>query len=392
MDRQDNLLTALYGSVLEPDDVHSALMRINRWLDCDGAYLVGWNKTGGSVVTSMVIADELHHGEGPYKAYYHSIDPRRAYMEVKKNAPFTACHHHFDQRYVNRSEFYQDFVIPHGLRYIMGGNIFHSEDRDIFIAFNHVAGRPEFSREKLARASALQAHLTKWSAMMMHADALRGALSAGSNALEALDQGVIALNQRLQVIFANSEAQSILGPGLVRAGLGLQLIEGPNFYQRLRRVDLTRVSETFTAVQTRQNESTRCLVSILAIAREGSANHMLPVGMQGMSSVEQLPGTEEGLFDGLVRPNLVVLVCKSEGANPIESEHLRQLFGLTPAESKLAAALAKGMSTRDYGDNNHVSINTIRTQIRALLAKTGAGNLRALVGMLARLPKMSTKP
>jgi len=390
MDTRDSLLTDLYGSVLEPETFLPTLIRINRWLDCDGVHVVGWDKAVGDMLVSIVVGEHLQNAEGLYKAHYQSIDPRAAMAQAQKPGVFIACQDYFDQKYVDRSEFYQDFLIPHGPRYVMGGNIFHDQSRDILVAFNHLVGRPKFSKEKRDRASALLPHFMKWTEMMMRAGALRAALSTGSQALQTLDQGVIALDQRMRITYANAVAQSTLGPGLMTAGMGLLAKDGPNCEQRLRRVDISRASETFAAVQTRLGKSTRYLVSVLAVAREGAANHTLPVGMQGMSTVKPSVSVGEGLFAGLSRPNLIVLVCRSDGGNPLDSQHLRQLFGLSPAEAKLAEALASGLSTRGYVHQNKVSITTIRTQIRALLAKTGAANLRELVGMLAGLPKIPT--
>ena len=62
------------------------------------------------------------------------------------------------------------------------------------------------------------------------------------------------------------------------------------------------------------------------------------------------------------------------------------MFSLTPAESRLARALALGASSEHYAQEHNLSINTVRTQIRALLAKTGEDSLQGLLRLLSVLP------
>ena len=64
---------------------------------------------------------------------------------------------------------------------------------------------------------------------------------------------------------------------------------------------------------------------------------------------------------------------------------LRDLFGLTPAEARLALELAHGASPRDAANRLGVTWNTTRTQLKAVLAKTGTNRQAALVRLLAAL-------
>ncbi len=63
---------------------------------------------------------------------------------------------------------------------------------------------------------------------------------------------------------------------------------------------------------------------------------------------------------------------------------LRLMFGLTPAEAALAELLAEGVPPAAAAERRGVGMPTVRTQIRALLAKTGAARLHELTALLAR--------
>ncbi|WP_430390234.1 helix-turn-helix transcriptional regulator [Dyella sp. 20L07] len=388
MDARDSLLTDLYGSILEPETFLPTLTRINRWLDCDGVHVVGWDRAVGNMMVSMIVGDHLHALEEKYRhsPHFQKIDPRTSLPLARTPGVCIACHDFFDNKFVGRDEFYQDLLLPHGPRYVLGGNIFHDERRDIMVAFNHLIGRPEFSKEKRDQVGALLPHLMKWSSMMMQAAKLRAAMSAGFHALQSLEQGVIAFDDRLRVIYANTVADSILGLGLIRSGLGLDVPIGLGAEQRIQRVYTSRRSETFAAIQSRNGQTIKLLVSVFAIPPDGNGNHVLPVGLGGMSAIPSVATTGESLFNSLSRPNVMVLLRRADEAKPLGAEHLRQMFGLTPAEARLGEALAKGTTTQEFSDQNQVSINTIRTQVRALLSKTGARNLTGLVRLLAGLP------
>lgn len=78
------------------------------------------------------------------------------------------------------------------------------------------------------------------------------------------------------------------------------------------------------------------------------------------------------------------------GVDPAHSmppHFLQQLFALTPTEATLARWLMTGRSINEYADERGVSIQTARTQLKAVLSKTGMRRQAELVAYLARLPR-----
>jgi len=86
------------------------------------------------------------------------------------------------------------------------------------------------------------------------------------------------------------------------------------------------------------------------------------------------------------QPLAVVVVRDAEVHSERVSAVAARLFGFTRAEAALARALVQGSSPDDYALARGVSIHTVRTQVRALLAKTGAARVAELVGRLLALP------
>jgi pimeloyl-ACP methyl ester carboxylesterase/DNA-binding CsgD family transcriptional regulator len=68
---------------------------------------------------------------------------------------------------------------------------------------------------------------------------------------------------------------------------------------------------------------------------------------------------------------------------------IRDSFGLTPAEIRLATRLRDGRSLQDAADEMSISINTVRNQLRAIFEKMGLKRQSDLVRALAELSQMS---
>ena len=64
---------------------------------------------------------------------------------------------------------------------------------------------------------------------------------------------------------------------------------------------------------------------------------------------------------------------------------LRQAFGLTEAEARLAARLARGDSVHDIASDHRVAIHTARGQLKSVLAKTHTHRQAELVALVNRL-------
>jgi DNA-binding CsgD family transcriptional regulator len=72
-------------------------------------------------------------------------------------------------------------------------------------------------------------------------------------------------------------------------------------------------------------------------------------------------------------------------APPVEL--VQTLFDLTPAEARVARSLASGRTVEDIAADGGVSLNTVRTQIRGVLVKTGCGRQAEVVALLTGIAR-----
>ena len=73
------------------------------------------------------------------------------------------------------------------------------------------------------------------------------------------------------------------------------------------------------------------------------------------------------------------VVCNTDGPNP---EGLRLAFRLSPGEARIATALAEGLVLREIAQRHGVTYETVRTQLRRLMDKTGSRRQADLVRLV----------
>jgi DNA-binding CsgD family transcriptional regulator len=91
-----------------------------------------------------------------------------------------------------------------------------------------------------------------------------------------------------------------------------------------------------------------------------AASWMLPLAFSRLNGLE-LPGA------GCVALFLREIGCRS----PISGEFFTRSYGVTQAELRLLARLAEGKTMGEAGQVLHVSLNTVKSHLKNLFAKTG---------------------
>jgi DNA-binding CsgD family transcriptional regulator len=102
------------------------------------------------------------------------------------------------------------------------------------------------------------------------------------------------------------------------------------------------------------------------------------------------------LGEGRARGNLAVIplgagsTLVSLGKRHLSERLTVQMFAnqnhLTSAETRVLEALCEGHEPAEVAELNEVKLATVRTQIGSIRAKTGTGNIRDLVRLVAMLP------
>ena len=81
-----------------------------------------------------------------------------------------------------------------------------------------------------------------------------------------------------------------------------------------------------------------------------------------------------------------LFVSEPGARHPLSVELLRDWFGLTPAESRVAVDLMNGLSVEDISDRLGTSKETVRSQAKAIYGKTGVTGKAQLAKVLLTSP------
>lgn len=158
------------------------------------------------------------------------------------------------------------------------------------------------------------------------------------------------------------------------------------------------------------NEAARCLLGTpsplsgrrgrLAAARPDEASRLERLIAGALSSEGiRTGGTMTLARPGCRRPwrlsvaplrapaSAVVLVSDIHAAKSPREDMLRETFGLTSAEARVAAALFSGATLKDAAETFGVSIATVRNQLTAIFQKTETSRQSELVRLIAQTAK-----
>jgi DNA-binding CsgD family transcriptional regulator len=363
----DGIIPDLYDALLQPEAWPGVLTRTAEAAKVGGVHLLFADSHGLPLLNEMSArippwADEL------YRNYYGAIDPRRKLVQNLPIGKFLLCHRVHDEDFVRRNEFYNDFCIASGFRYIAGVRVSRDDGHDAIFGFLKSVGRDPFDDREVQTLETLLPHLRRVAQLQHRLAALRTSALPLSAALDRLASGVVIVDQRYQVRFFNKAAGDLLqaGDGLLLRNNRLLASEA-ELSKKLDRL----IAE---AAQCAAGEDPHKGGGGIAIPRTGGGRPLLLL-------IAPLPEFSAGRL-WRAEAAVAVFITDPDLRPPAPAEHFAALFGLTRAEARLAAWLAGGDSLADAADKFGLSKYTLRAQLRALMDKTETNRQAALVRLL----------
>ena len=366
--QHDEVVAGLYEAALFPQRWHGALSSVMQQVGADTFHFLGWDRRDATTALNIFSHDWMSDGVQQYANYYGAIDPRRQLTEEMPVGSVLACHQHFSDAAVSRNEFYQDFLIPRGQRYVLISKLSSDERGDVVIGLMREAGNKPFDDSELHQAQQLVPHLSRASRLWTDTQGLRTAAAFGAQAAQDTAFALIGLDGAGKVAYANGQAERLLKDGdcLVarHGGIGAAIADED---LRLHRV-------------VREVRQTGCGASLaLSGLRSGPRSMLLSVAPLSSASAGA-PGSE------LANTCVLITARSRKGATGVSARALAQTFRLTPAESAVALALCEGKTPEEHAHAVGVSLPTVRAQLRSVFEKTQTRRQAEIVGLLLRVP------
>jgi DNA-binding CsgD family transcriptional regulator/PAS domain-containing protein len=264
------------------------------------------------------------------------------------------------------SEFYNDFLQPHRVSHALGATLGVHDGRSLNLSVFRRPGERAFTAGDLQFLRLLMPHLQQVAAIRDRLQNLEARLRWNEDALDRLATGVVLVDPAGTVLFANRAAKRLLDS---RDGIALE--------------------------RGRLQASTAALTNELrgVIARAAGCGGSDGVRRGGSATLPR--AGDERPLDVVVSP-LGVGADSRHGATAVllvKDPHVpraglacgfMRLYRLTPAESRVAEMLVEGRSLQEIAAVAGTSLETVRTQLKQVLAKTGTRRQSELVGLLLR--------
>jgi len=265
-----------------------------------------------------------------------------------------------DSDVIKRHPYYQEFLAPFGLRSFAGVRM--ATDRDTWcLSLQRGITDDLYSRDEKRKLAKLSESLSSAATV---AQALGfAATDAAMEAFEVSGTGILLLNWRGEIARVNRAAERMLGHGVRIAG---------------RRLVTTDTAAT--------DQLDRALHRLLWLPSQAALSPPMALTRQDRLPLLAYPLKLASLT---VNPfaeakALVVLVDPTTRPRPPEAT-LRDVFGLTAAEARLAARLAAGEALEAIADDLNITKETARFHLKHVFAKTGVRRQAELVAVFARL-------
>lgn len=378
----DSVVAGLYCAAAGSRPWSEPLDLMRKHLSAWAIHLMGVDPIRGVVEFSHVLGEISPEANLDLVRHYHRIDPRAAMLLPLEAGQWANCHDHFDEGFVAGNPFYQDFLIPYGGRYCSGAKVHHDANSLVLFGVHRGLGSQPLNGDEIALAKRYLVHLQTAMALRRADHRLEQQAVVGKALLDRMQQPLLLVDGHLRMRGGNAAGEALL-----------------------RRDDRIR-TEAGKLVCARASSNT-ALAMALAKLHEGNqpggSNPGAPVRTQAVRLDDKtgsrsplllllsplLPDETMGVFgpDHLT----MVLVHEAGKAQPVDAFVLAAIYDLTPAEAKVAIAIATGLTVQEVSASHRVAVSTVRAQLSAVFAKLGVSRQAELAAVVGGIPQL-TRP
>jgi DNA-binding CsgD family transcriptional regulator len=276
----------------------------------------------------------------------------------------------FDDRYVATSPFFKDFFCPYGGRYLSGTKLLETDD--IVVLFGAMRGPEQepLGGSDMTQMVELRHHMGEAFHNLMHYRTLQEEYIPAKRILDSIPYPIVVVDDTLGISLRNAPALKLLA----------------------------RKDEVYEVEGSLVFRNHDVAPQLLAALEEVRNSVLVDPLERKVVKVPRAKGLPLLLFVSAVRPEVamqamgpalrwMVVVHDPEEPLPVIDPFLvGECFGLSPAESRVAVALARGYSIKEISQRHRTSVNTVRTQVKSVLDKTRSDRQVELVKLVAGIP------
>lgn len=265
-----------------------------------------------------------------------------------------------------RSEYYNDFLVPQDIHSTLMIRLATEGFVVGALNVNRPKDRGQYSGAELDIAHRLHPHLIRAYTLSRKFAALRQLNEDLGAALDRSPHGIILLDREGRVRHVNRVGEALLSraDGLCVSGGRLSAVQS----------GAARQLGALIASAASANRAGGRGGSMALPAR----TRRLPLSL----TVAPLSSERAGVFDNA--PSIMVCVTDLEAGVSLPEQRLRDLFGLTPAETRVVLTLFEGFTPQEAADSLGISFHTVRVHLGRIFEKTGVHRQTELARLMMR--------
>lgn len=362
----DDLVSGFYKAATGEQDWSQALDGVQKAFSARTAILQSVD-----VRTGQLLA--LHNGGPPmneamfdYVREYHQIDPRRERLIAFSQTGLGTwwhCHEHFDDVFVAKNRFYQEFLPAYDTRYVSTVLAMPSEHVLTGFALELPATRGVLTADERETARRLGIHMQDALRAYQRVRELTAQSLAGHALLRSFPYPMWLVDEERFIHFANDAAVAAVDTGEYMAQRGSQLL----IDQHTANHSLTERLHVLKSAP----HGEACVLQLRA--PKGGLPSWLHLSVVVPEAVLGAFGSRRLVIITLFDPALV---------HSLDPFALSRLFGLTPAQARVAVSLADGLTAKQIAETCGCTVATVRTHIREVFVKLGAQRIADVVRVL----------
>ncbi|GJD51332.1 hypothetical protein OPKNFCMD_4086 [Methylobacterium crusticola] len=360
--RLGEVVDRFYEAALRPELWRTALHAYSEALGAEGALILPGPRAAVAPACSEGLDAVVSRGvdEG-----WFADNPRvtRGIPALKDTRGVLVESQIFTPRELDHLPFNADFVARSGFRWFAGIYLVASGQDSVMLSVERKPGQEPFSHREIAQIGRMLPHFQRAGEV-----ALRLAETRASSILEAFELmrcGGLLLDGTGRVVGQNGRARAM-------GGRTLRVVQGTLVaHPAATNAALGRL---IGSVIGRGPAHAAPAAPPVAVPREGGPPlvvHAAPLVASGQEPFR--------------RARAVLLIRDPAEAGEVGDALLRQAFGLTAAEARLANALARGRDLAEVAAAGGTTVATLRSQLKAVFAKTGTHRQAELVALLVRM-------
>ncbi len=358
-------IRGLYEGIVDPQAWQRSLQNLRR--------------ASGSTQMSMVVLDKrtdrmsvielVNPVEGLAQAYqqtYQALDPGRAFTPRMPLGGWYIDARELGVGNLARHPFYGEFLHRHGLGSVMACLVDRQPYYEVYFSLQRPLDGPLFAPEDARALDWAIPHIRQAMALRERTSALTTLQRLSMQLLDQLAFGVIVFTADARVLLHNNEGEAWVrrlapNPAAPRTGAGDEWTLSRPFAAMVRAACDANAPVPAQAATAQSRQGARARIVVLPLP----PSHTMGLAWQ--------------------QPAALVAIHDARSSSPLLPQVLRDLYGLTPAEMRLATLLTTGIGLPEACEQLQIGRETSRTQLKSVFIKTGTNSQAQLSHLLTQL-------